>query len=628
MSRFFDSPDELVAALVDEVGTDIVLGLPVGIGKALHVANAIYSRAAADRSIRLTIFTGLTLEPPTGGSDLERRFLGPLGKRLYGNWPTPAYAVAMRRNALPPNVRVREFYLRPGAYLGNPLVQQCYTSINYSHVVRDLTDLGVNVVAQLVAVRPGSPARYSLGSNPDVTLDLLPRFAECRRQGKAVAMIGQVNHQMPYMAGDAEISEDCLDFVLDSDACEYPPFALPNRPVRSADYAVGMHVASLVPDGGTIQIGIGSLSDAVAHCLRLRHESPQVFSEVLDLLPGGVRSPRRSILPIERQPFEQGLFASTELLSDALFSLFEAGLIRRPADDYDDALIHAGFFIGSTRLYERLRSLTEEQRRRINMTRISWVNTLFGDEQRKRRQRRSARFINETMMVTLLGAAISDALDDGRIVSGVGGQFDFVSMAHALDDAHSILMCRARRIHDGAPQSNIRWSYANATVPRHHRDIVVSEYGIAATRGRSDRQVIEAMLAIADAAFQNRLVRQAAMAGKLDRDYRLPVDARSNSPDRLERIFDREDLAAHFPPYPLGTDLTAAERKLGAALTWLGAQSATPITKLRTLLRALGRGSGDEFRDLCAHMQLEAPTTLKQYLLRRLLQHAIRRTQT
>ena len=120
------------------------------------------------------------------------------------------------------------------------------------------------------------------------------------------------------------------------------------------------------------------------------------------------------------------------MLSDALFALFDAGLIKRPADDTTAAVMHAGFFIGSNALYNGLRALPEERRRLIDMTRISKVNTLFGEEAVKRAQRRDARFINETMMVTLLGAAVSDALDDGRVVSGVGGQFDFVSMAAAV----------------------------------------------------------------------------------------------------------------------------------------------------------------------------------------------------
>ncbi|MEE8307693.1 MAG: acetyl-CoA hydrolase/transferase C-terminal domain-containing protein, partial [Gammaproteobacteria bacterium] len=528
MGQVYQSAGDLADALIVSLGKTIVLGLPIGIGKAVHIVDALLERATSDPSISLTIFTGLTLSTPTVGVGLESRLVKPIIERSYADWPTPNYVDAVATNSLPPNIQIREFYLRPGAYLGNAVAQQNYTSINYSQVVDALMELGVNVITQLVAARQQSPGKYSLSSNPEITLDLLPRLEQRRQQGHAVAMVGQVNGNLPYMFGDAELSSEAFDFILDSDEHQFPLFGLPNRRVTPADYAAGMHVASLIPDGGTLQLGIGSLSDAVAHCLRLRHESPEIFGQVLAQLPGGTGSKQRQSMPLETGPFEKGLYASTELLSDALLALFECGLIRRPADERDDTLIQAGFFIGSNALYSTLNHMPEERRRRINMTRISWVNTLFGDEQRTRRQRQDARFVNETMMATLLGAAISDSLDEGRVISGVGGQFDFVSMAHSLDGANSILMLRASRVNKGVSESNIRWSYEHTTVPRHHRDIYVSEYGIAATRGGTDMQVIDAMLQIADSAFQPALVARAKAAHKLVADYELPADAINN----------------------------------------------------------------------------------------------------
>lgn len=626
MARVFESAASLADAVIATTGKELVVGVPIGIGKAIHVVDALFERAKEDPSLSLTIFTGLTLETPTSSNELERRFLEPFVDRLYSGWPTPLYADAVRRNELPPNIHVREFYLRPGAYLSNPLAQMNYTSINYSQVVSELMELGINVLAQLVSSRPESPGRYSLSSNPEVTLDLLPRMEEKRRAGHAIAIVGQVNSKLPYMTGDAELAAERFDFILDARDCDFPLFSLPNRRVSAADYATGMHVASLLPDGGTIQIGIGSLSDAVAHCLRLRHTSPEVFTSVLDLLPGGPRSERRSILPVESAPFERGLFASSELLSDALYSLLEAGILKRAADDDDPSLVHAGFFIGSSSFYERLNVLDEDRRRLIRMTSISHVNTLYGDEARKRRQRRKARFINEAMMATLLGAAVSDGLDDGRVVSGVGGQFDFVSMAHALEDALSVLMCRAqRRDNKGVFRSNIRWTYGHTTVPRHHRDVFVSEYGIAATRGMTDRQVIDAMVHIADAAFQPELIAQAKEAGKLEQDYSPAPDAGRNTQDCLQDIFEREELCPHFPPYPLGSELTQTEQQLAEALEWLKARTARRWPTVRLVSEALLRGSrGDS--DAIARMGLDRARGLRQRVMRRLLGLALERT--
>lgn len=623
MNAAHTSAAELADAVIQAVGRKIVLGLPVGIGKALHVADALFARAVADDSITLSIFSGLTLETPHARGDLERRFLEPLIDRLYAKWPTPAYMAALRRQQLPHNITVREFYLRPGAYLGNPLVQRNYTSINYSQVASELISLGVNVIAQLIATRPESPGFFSLSSNPEVTLDLLPLLKERAAGGAPVALVGQVNRQLPYMTGKAELPVTLFDFVLDSPACEFPLFPLPNRRVGAADYATAMHVASLVPDGATLQIGIGSLSDAVAHCLKLRHDSPQVFSAVLELLPGGTRSNRRQVLPVESAPFRQGLFASTELLSDALFALFEAGLISRPADDRDDAVIHAGFFIGSERLYDKLRTLGESERRRISMQPISYVNTLFGDEQRKRLQRRDARFVNETMMVTLLGAAASDTLEDGRTVSGVGGQFDFVSMAQSLHGSQSILMCRARRDHRGIARSNIHWSLANTTVPRHHRDIFVSEYGIAATRGRPDEQVIDAMLSIADFEFQANLSRAAQAAGKVAANYAPAADTANNTPEAVRAVFDRDEVHDFFPAYPLGTELTAEEQDLAEALGWLQKRTARPSRHAGALAKALLRGGGRAGDPALTRLQLDYPASIREAVLRRLVGYAL-----
>src|SRR5690606_23463396 len=106
----------------------------------------------------------LTLEPPEPGGGLERRFLEPLAERMWGEWPRVRYAEAVRRQSLPPNIRVREFYYRPGAYLGNRLAQRTYTSLNYTQVAAELLELGVNVIGQLVAPPAGGGSRYSLGS--------------------------------------------------------------------------------------------------------------------------------------------------------------------------------------------------------------------------------------------------------------------------------------------------------------------------------------------------------------------------------------------------------------------------------------------------------------------------------
>src|SRR3984957_14867400 len=94
----FSDPAYLADTIVEKVGKTIVLALPLGLGKANHIANALYAKAVADSSIRLTIFTALTLEPPRAKSELERRFLDPISQRLFAGYPPLAYAAAIHDN--------------------------------------------------------------------------------------------------------------------------------------------------------------------------------------------------------------------------------------------------------------------------------------------------------------------------------------------------------------------------------------------------------------------------------------------------------------------------------------------------------------------------------------------------
>ena len=91
-----------------------MLALPLGLGKANHVANSVFNRAAGDASIALRIFTALTLEKPRAKQELERRFLDPISDRLFGGYPALAYGDALRDNRMPPNVEVDEFFFLAG----------------------------------------------------------------------------------------------------------------------------------------------------------------------------------------------------------------------------------------------------------------------------------------------------------------------------------------------------------------------------------------------------------------------------------------------------------------------------------------------------------------------------------
>jgi acyl-CoA hydrolase len=606
----FTDPARVAEVIVEKAGKKIVMALPLGLGKANHIANALFARAAADPSIHLTIFTALTLEPPHPKSDLEHRFFDPISQRLFGGYPPLAYAEAIRKKQVPTNVEINEFFFEAGQWLGSPYAQQHYISANYTHALRYVLDRGVNVVGQLVAHRAtDGAAPYSFSCNPDLTVELLA----LRRDGRAdFVFAGQTNSELPFLRGDAAVAENEFDVLLDSPATDFPLFAPPREPVALGDHAVGLHAASLVPDGGTLQIGIGSLGDAVARALVLRQHNNDAYCKLLAAL--GCDPARDAAVRTER--FDVGLYGCTEMFVESLLDLFRAGVLKR---EVDGIVLHGGFFIGSRAFYRSLRDMPPETAAKFGMTRISFVNELYGDEEEKRRARVNARFLNDAMMVTLLGDVISDGLEDGRIVSGVGGQYNFIAQGFALDGARSAIMLRSTRSHQGREQSNVRWRYGHTTIPRHLRDIIITEYGIADIRGKSDSEVIAAMLAITDSRFQDELLRQAKDAGKIAPEYELPRTARDNTPDVITRTLKPAADAGLLPLFPFGTDFTDVEQRLIPALQMLG--EASPMQLLRLLMRGLSSQKTDV---ACLdRLGLVPPKSMKDWLYATLVRGAL-----
>lgn len=695
MTRLFTHIDDCLDDVITKMGPRIALGIPLGIGKPNPLVNALYARAKAHPGLKLRILTALSLEKPKAGSDMEARFLDPFVERVFGNYPDLDYVRDRQKGQLPPNVDVVEFFLKSGDYLHNDYAQQNYLNSNYTHAARDMLIQGVNVLAQAVAVRErGGLTEYSLSCNPDVTLDALDLI---RAKGEKVYTILVVNRELPFMEGGAVVDASMADAIVDDPCCTHTLFSAPNMKVTQSDYAIGMYVSTLVKDGGTLQIGIGSLGDAIAHALILRDRHNAAYVDAARRLG----APESDVAP-----FREGLYGCSEMFVNGFMALINAGILRRqvfaheglqsllnagklaldvdgstlptlleagliqetltPGDVEflkkfgifkDDVILHGqhlkidghetgvhlgdpdtmtainqqclgarlkggvfmhgGFFLGPRDFYAKLHALTPELRAGIDMTRISYINQLYGHEKLAALQRRKTSFVNTCMMMTLLGAAVSDGLDSGKLVSGIGGQYNFVAQGHALPDARSILMLRATRQANGQTASNIVWNYAHNTIPRHLRDIVVTEYGIADLRGQTDSEIIKRLLAITDSRFQPELLAQARAAGKIEPGYELPEAQLHNLPDVLPQRLKPLVDAGLLPDFPFGSDFTPEELDIIRILQRMKGSAEHPVQLVKALVTSM-TGEKEVPAAWLERLQLDHPETLKEKLLRQL----------
>jgi len=711
---YYKDVQTCVDDVIAKVGNTIVLGIPLGLGKPNQLTNEFFRRAKQDSDIHLKILTALTLERPTWKEGLEQRFLEPFIERVFGDYCDLEYVLALRKGDLPPNSELMEFFNKPGGYLNIPHAQQNYISTNYTHAPRDIIGNGCNVLAQMVSKETsGNQTRYSLSCNPELSLDVAALLREEEKKGRKVAVIATVNQNLPFMYGDAVVAPEMFDAVIDHPDYYTTLFGTPKMSVTPADYMIGIHAGTLIKDGGTVQIGIGSLGDALVYGLQQRHDRNDLYrtllteSKILEKFGNTIAAVG------ETGRFEEGLYGSTEMLVDGYIHLYRSGIIKRkvydsipvqrllnekklrddigpdtlgiltdegvihpcltvqdfdflkkfgiikdgwrydegylvneemriPADIRDEksrkqiehyclgtrlkngCVVHAGFFLGPQRFYDALKEMSEEERRQIYMTSVMRVNQLYGNEELRILQRKDARFINTALMATAIGAVTSDGLESGKVISGVGGQYNFVAMAHALPGARSVIMVKSTRSKGKEVHSNILWKYGHSTIPRHLRDIVVTEYGIADLRGKSDKEVIAAMINIADSRFQEELLRTAKESKKIPADYQIPDIFRENLPRSLEKILKPYREQGLFPAFPFGTDFTNEEIIIGKALRELKEKMASKKFTVPSFSEAKKLIAVPESaKPYLERLKLDKPSAPKEVMLQRMVVYAL-----
>lgn len=721
---YFKDPDKLVDFVISKVGKNITFGTQLGLGKPNNIMNALYRRAKEDPSIKLTIITALSLEPPVWSSDLERRMLEPIRERIWGGYVELEYAAAARTKTLPPNVEICEFFYKAGAFMNNDHMQQNYISTNYTHAARDVVDNGMNVAGALIGRKEiDGKVMFSMGCNGDTAMDAIDIMrAREAKDGKPTVVLGEINTKLPFMYGDAVGEPSLCDAVLDNADIETRLFNVPREAVNTVDYMIGVNASTLLKDDGTLQVGIGSLGDAVAYGLITRHKHNADYRGVVER--SGLLDNSKSLIDEwgGLDVFDKGLYGSTEMFVDGFLQLYKNDIMRRRCYDnihihrlvhdgivkdgivtpeafealiknesihkkmlrkdfdlltefgvlkaglkFEDGFIidgdtrysadltskdnvnaitanclgsklkkgywiHAGFYVGPQDFYDTVNAMSEEERMLINMTSVLNVNQLYANnkyigEDLKVLHRKNGRFINAGLMVTLTGAVVSDMLESGKVVSGVGGQYNFVSMAHALEDGRGALMIRSTRGEGKKVVSNIVFNYGHTTVPRHLRDIIITEYGLADIRGKRDKDIATTLINVADSRFQESLLDQAKKAGKVPASYMIPEKFRNNTPEKLEKILAPAREKGLFPAFPFGTDFTPDEIQIGKALrTFKAKAEENKFGVMKEIATSWFSSPPSEAKKYLERLKLEKPANSKEKFMQKVVVNALKMT--
>ncbi len=711
----YDDVKKCVDEVINYVGKDITFSMTLALGKPILFMNELYRRAKEDPEIKLRIITALTLEKPKGHTDLEKRFLVPLSDRVFAGVPEFDFMLDFRAGKLSKNVEVLEFFCKAGGYLGSPEAQQNHLATNYTHANRDAMALGCNVFGQLIGYQEiDGRTMYSMSCNTDVCLEAVKNLKDLRAKGEKVAIIGEANKKMPFMYGDAVVEADTYDIILQGPQYDYELFCPPKDPVALPDHMIGINVSTLIKDGGTIQVGIGALGDAIVSGLIMRNEHNDLYQEILD--KAGILKRYKKLIDEwgDTGVFQKGLYGSSEMFVDAFMQMYKSKILKRkvfdsvplmklinegkltpeniPSDildiliemkaihstlneeDFtfltrfgilkqgltyengfildqgtqystdlnvdhnrmeirtllgnqllDGQVILGAFFVGPKAFYQALNDMSEDERKLFGMSGVEKVNQLYGGEELRTLQRKDARFVNTGMVASILGSIASDQLEDARVISGIGGQYNFVAMGHALPDARVIMMVKSTKGSGKSLKSNIVFSYGHCSVPKHLRDIIVTEYGIADVRSLPEKQVIANLINIADSKFQQQLLDQAKKAGKIPLDYEIPQEYRNNTPEKISALLKPYQSHGVFRPFPFGTDLTETEIALGGALKGLKRLSTGNRLKMaKGLLQELFRPIPESTYPFMERLNLHKPSNIQEKIMRKLVVFALR----
>ncbi|MCX5837459.1 MAG: GNAT family N-acetyltransferase [Deltaproteobacteria bacterium] len=354
-----------------------------------------------------------------------------------------------------------------------------YTPVSLSDVPALIKSGSVGIdVALVQTCLPDEHGYMSLG----VSVDMVKAAAD-----KAPMIIAQVNAEMPRVHGDGFIHIRDVDFMIRHDE---PLLELPGIELNETTQRIGNHVARLIQDGDTIQVGYGGLPNAVlANLFNKRH-----------------------------------LGVHTELFSDGLVDLINAGVIDNSRKSLNPGISVAAFSMGKKSTYAFLNDNPS-----ILFRTIDYTNNPLNIA-----RQRNMVAINSALEIDLTGQATSDSIG-GTFYSGVGGHQDFMRGALLAEGGRTILAMKSTATNDTVSRivPSLRES-AGITLNRGDVRYVVTEYGIAFLHGKNVRERAMSLISIAHPKFRPWLIEEAKKRGIIYRDQAFIPGKRGEYPENLE----------------------------------------------------------------------------------------------
>lgn len=279
----------------------------------------------------------------------------------------------------------------------------------------------------------------------------------------AKIIIAEVNQQMPRTLGDSFIHVSRINYIVPVDY-PLPEMAMGGEGTSDITEKIAGFIADLIPDGATMQMGIGAIPDAVLKYLYNKKDL-------------GVHS---------------------ELFSDGVIDLVEAGVLTNSRKSLHQGKIVAGFILGSNRLYE-----WSDDNPLIELHRTEYVNDPFVIAQNDRMVA-----INSAIEVDLTGQVCADSIGP-KLYSGVGGQLDFIyGASRARGGVPIIALPSTTTLRDGTMISRIvpmLKQGAGVVTTRNHVRYIVTEYGVADLYGKTIRQRATSLISVAHPNFRDEL---------------------------------------------------------------------------------------------------------------------------